>query len=123
MNIIIGVLESKFGNKKIEETSEGIPKEKCDKETMNKTKLIKLFLIINIIVIVLAFISNGCILYIKKILSTQESFYGIMNIDNVKLCFIVSSVLFLLLIVLLTFLYPFYTYFKECETLELDNNK
>jgi hypothetical protein len=123
MDILIRILEERFGNKKIEIVEEGIKKEECDKDTINKTKLIKLFLIINIIVLILAFISNGCILYVKKILSIQEDFYGIKNIDNVKMCFMVSSVLFLLLVVLLTFLYPFYNYFKECEKMELDNKE
>jgi hypothetical protein len=115
MDIIIKILEEKFGNKKIEDASDGVPRIKCDKDTVNKVKLIKLFLIINIISIIFALITNCCILYVKKMLSLQENFYGISNVENVKLCFIVSSVLCLLLIVLLTFLYPFYSYFKECE--------
>ena len=121
MDILIRLIEEKLNKRKITIDEEKIQKKACNSELINKVKIIKIFLVINIICIILSFIMNGCILYIKKILSYQENFYGIHNKENVKLCFIVSSVLFLILIVLFTFLYPFYNYFKDCETIDEKN--
>jgi hypothetical protein len=123
MDILVRLIEEKIHKRKMISKKETISKEDCTQNIINKIKIVKIFLIINIVFIILAFISNGCILYVQKILSYQESFYGIKNKENVKLCFIVSSVLFLLLIVLFTFLYPFYNYFKECEIEDEKNNE
>lgn len=83
-------------------------------EQKNKKILVKVFIGITLFFILSTLICNSFILFVRHKLFTQESVYGISNRFHVKICFIVSSVLFLILIALMTFLYPFYKSYPKC---------
>jgi hypothetical protein len=111
MDILVRIIEDKFINKK-NEPQQIEPKIELDEETRknneSKKNIVKIFLGINIFFIVFTICCNGCIVFVKQKLNTVPSYYGICNKYNVKICFIVSSVIALILIALLAFLYPFY---------------
>jgi len=82
-----------------------------NKEKNNKF-LVKIFIGITLFFIILTLSCNCFILFVRHKLLTEKSFYRISNKSYVKVCFIVSSVLLLILIALMTFLYPFYNSYK-----------
>ena len=98
-----------IGDKEMEENK--IIEQKI-KSNKNRKFLVKIFLGITIFFIISTLVCNCLILYIRHQLHTKQSIYSISNKLHVKICFLVSSVLLLVLIALMTFLYPFYNSYK-----------